>query len=202
MLIFDLDGTLWETIDTTLEAANIVADKYNLKTVTKQTVEKGMGLSSIQNTVNYMPEVDTNTALKYIAEICEVNFELIKQKGAHVYDGVDEVIKKLSQKYKLGIITNNYDEYVEAFFNVSGLKSYFTDYIGAASYKITKGEAIKKMVEKYNELNNYYIGDIKNDMIATMEAGISFVHARYGFDPNLECKLHIDDIKELENIVL
>ena len=25
MLIFDLDGTLWETLDTTLEAANMIA---------------------------------------------------------------------------------------------------------------------------------------------------------------------------------
>ena len=73
--------------------------------------------------------------------------------------------------------------------------------MGAASYGISKGEAIKKMVDKYKDKDNYYIGDIKKDMDSTLEAGIKFIHARYGFEPKLECDKHIDDISELENIL-
>jgi len=202
MLIFDMDGTLWDTTKTTLEAANIVADEYSeVKPFEMTTVKRGMGLSSKENAKNYFPYLEEEKGLFYLSEIGKENFKLINKKGAYIYDGVLDTLKSLSKKYKLGIITNNTDDYAKLFIDVSGLKEFFTDYMGAASYGITKGEAIKKMVDKYNDKNNYYIGDIKKDMDSTLEAGIIFIHARYGFEPDLECDKHIDDISELESVL-
>ncbi len=202
MLIFDLDGTLWETLDTTLEASNIIAkENPEVKEITMDIVKRGMGLSSKENAKNYMPYLSEQKGIYYLKLISEKNFELIKEKGAHIYPGVSDVIKSLSKKYKLGIVTNNYDEYAKVFLDKSNLGDYFTDYIGAASYSITKGEAIKKMVSKYNEDNNYYIGDIKKDMEAAYEAGIGFIHAKYGFQSNVDCDYDIDNIKELDELL-
>lgn len=202
MLIFDLDGTLWETTETTLEAANDIAREYpEVKEITRDIVERGMGLSSSENAKNYMPYLDEEKGIEYLRKISERNFEIIDKKGARLYDGVCDVIKKLSDKYKLGIITNNYDGYVEMFFKCSKLKEYFSDYMGAATYSITKGEAIKRMVDRNNEPNSFYIGDIKKDMDSTLEAGIKFIHAKYGFEPTLETEFYINDIKELEELL-
>ena len=202
MLIFDLDGTLWETLDTTLEASNeIVRENPEVKEITMDTVVKGMGLSSKENAKNYMPYLDEEIAINYIKMISDRNFELIKENGAHIYDGVYDTIKSLSKKYKLGIVTNNYDEYAKVFLDKSNLGKYFTDYMGAASYSITKGEAIKKMVDKYNEDNSYYIGDIKKDMKAAYEADINFIHAKYEFEKDLDTNLYINDIRELEELL-
>lgn len=41
-----------------------------------------------------------------------------------------------------------------------------------------------------------YIGDIKKDMQAAY-----FIHAKYGFEPNLECEKFINDISELKEIL-
>ena len=203
MLIFDLDGTLWETLDTTLEAANMIAkENPEVKEITMDIVIRGMGLSSKDNAFNYMPYLNEEKGLYYIGKISARNFELIKEKGAHIYDGVSDTIKKLSQKYKLGIVTNNYDEYAKIFLDKSNLGPYFTDYMGAATYSISKGEAIKRMVNKYHEKENYYVGDIKKDMEAATEAGINFIHAKYGFEPNFDSPLSINDIRELENLKL
>lgn len=202
MLIFDLDGTLWETLDTTLEAANMIAkENPEVKEITMDIVIRGMGLSSKDNALNYMPYLEEEKGLYYIEKISERNFELIKEKGAHLYDGVTDTIKNLSKKYKLGIVTNNYDEYAKVFLEKSYLGEYFTDYMGAASYSITKGEAIKRMVSKYHENSNYYIGDIKKDMEAAYEAGIKFIHAKYGFQSDINCDYYINDIKELEDLL-
>lgn len=202
MLIFDMDGTLWDTTKTTLEAANIVADRYEeVKPFEMVTIKRGMGLSSKENAKNYFPYLEEKKGLFYLSEIRKENFKLINEKGAHIYDRALDTLKSLSKKYKLGIITNNTDGYAKLFIDVSGLKDFFTDYMGAASYGISKGEAIKKMVDKYKDKDNYYIGDIKKDMDSTLEAGIKFIHARYGFEPKLECDKHIDDISELENIL-
>ena len=202
MLIFDLDGTLWNTMQNTLEAANEISKEYDeVKEVTIETVKKCMGLGLIECAKNYMPYLDDEKALYYFEKICKRNVEVIKQKGAIFYEGMIDTIYNLSKKYKLGIITNNNDEYVEAFFKVSGLEKCFVDYIGTASYSITKGQAIKNMVERNNEPNSFYIGDIKKDMIATKEAGINFIHAKYGFEPTLKTKYYIENIKQLEELL-
>ena len=134
-------------------------------------------------------------------EIRQKTSEIINEKNVVIYDGVIETLKELSKKYKIGIITNNRDEYAKTFLNITKLKEYFIDYMGAASYNITKGEAIKQMVKKYNEKENYYVGDIKKDQEATMYAGIKFIHAKYGFEPNLKSELSIEKIQDLHKII-
>lgn len=202
MIIFDLDGTLWETIEATYEAANLVVDKHiELRKISKETIIRGMGLNSAENALNYMPYISTEDGLKYMKEISDKTSEIINKKNVTIYNGVAETIKELNKNYKLGIITNNRDKYAETFLNIANLKKYFTDYIGASSYNITKSEAIKIMVNKYKEKENYYVGDIKKDQEATIEAGIKFVHAKYGFEPTLESKLYIEDIKELPELL-
>ena len=202
MIIFDMDGTLWDTTKTTLEAANIVASKYKeVKPFEMVTIKKGMGLTSKENAKNYFPYLEEEKGLFYLSEIRKENFKLISEKGAEIYNGVYDVLKKLSTKYKLGIITNNVDDYAKLFIDVSNLKDYFTDYMGAASYGITKGEAIRKMIQKHNEPDSYYVGDIKKDMDSTLEAGIKFIHAKYGFQPDVDCDLYINDITEMEDVI-
>ena len=202
MLIFDLDGTLWNTEISTFEAANAISKKYEeIKEITLETVRKGMGLSKEENARNYMPYLDDEKSVHYLEIINNKTMEIISKKGAILYEGVVETIKTLSKKYKLGIITNNVNEYVETFFRVSGLKDCFQDYMGAVSYGITKGQAIKRMIEKNNEPNSFYIGDIKKDMIASQEAGVEFIHAKYGCEPDLIAKHFINDIHELEKLL-
>ena len=202
MIIFDLDGTLWQTIDATYEAANIIAKKYaELKPISKETIIRGMGLSTLENETNYMPYISPKQGIKYMKEISQKTSEIINEKNVVIYDGVIETLKELSKEYKIGIITNNRDEYAKTFLNITKLKEYFTDYMGAATYNITKGEAIKQMVKKYNEKENYYVGDIKKDQEATMYAGIKFIHAKYGFEPNLKSELSIEKIQDLPKII-
>lgn len=202
MIIFDLDGTLWDTREVTLKSANVVAARYpNIKEITMKEVEGGMGYSFEETAEIYMPYLDKETREKYFGEIIDTNIELINKEGGTLYEGVKETIIELSSNYKLGIVTNNNDNYVKSFFKSSGLEEYFTDYMGAASYNLTKGETIKKLVSKYQEKNNYYVGDIRNDMISSEEAGVTFIHAKYGFDKELETKYYIIDIRKLPELM-
>lgn len=202
MIIFDLDGTLWDTREITLKSASIVANKYHdIKEITMIEVEGGMGYSFEETAEIYMPYLDKDRREKYFRKIIDTNIDLINKEGTKLYEGVKDTIINLSKDYKLGIVTNNNDNYVKSFFKSSGLEEYFTDYMGAASYNLTKGEAIKKLVSKYNEKTNYYVGDIKQDMISSEDAGVTFIHAKYGFDKELETKYFINDIRKLPELM-
>ena len=202
MIIFDLDGTLWDTREITLKSANVVAAKYpDIKEITMIEVEGGMGYSFEETSEIYMPYLDKDRREKYFRKIIDTNIDLINKEGGELYNGVKDTIIELSNNYKLGIVTNNNDDYVKSFFKSSGLEEYFTDYMGAASYNLTKGDTIKKLVSKYQEKNNYYVGDIRNDMISSEEAGVTFIHAKYGFDKELETKYYINNIKMLPELM-
>ena len=202
MIIFDLDGTLWNTTATTLEAAREISSKYDeLKEITLSQVQRGMGLSEKENAKNYMPYLEEDKGIYYLRMIDSLNREKIASKGASIYDGVTDTIKHLSKNYSIGIVTNSWDDYARTFLKLSNLEEYFTDYIGAASYGISKGEAIKRIIEKNGNEKSIYVGDIEKDKIAANEAGATFIHAKYGFGPNVECKYHILDIKDLEKVI-
>ena len=47
-----------------------------------------------------------------------------------------------------------------------------------------------------------YVGDIQGDYDATMEAGIDFIHAAYGFGTINETVERIDKISELPDLVV
>lgn len=89
MIIFDLDGTLWDTRDATYEAASIVGKRHpEMKKITKARIESVMGLKLPDAAKKYMPYLDLNTAIDYTNEIIAETINIIKIKGeigrAHV----------------------------------------------------------------------------------------------------------------------
>ena len=202
MIIFDIDGTLWEATEITMIAANTIADEYKeIPKVSIEDIYKVMGLGKRDIAQILMPNVELSKAMGYVDLQTKLAIDLINKNGAHIYENVSSVIKYLSKKYKLGIITNNFDDYVKLFLEKSNLKSFFIDYIGNASYGISKKEAIEKMMSRNNVSLACYIGDIKKDMQAAYDANIDFIHAKYGFEPNLECEKFINDISELKEML-
>lgn len=202
MIIFDIDGTLWEASEITMIAANSIADEYKeIPKVSIEDIYKVMGLGKRDIAQILMPNVELSKAMGYVDLQTKLAIDLINKNGAHIYENVSSVIKYLSKKYKLGIITNNFDDYVKLFLEKSNLKRFFIDYIGNASYGISKKEAIEKMMSRNNVSLACYIGDIKKDMQAAYDANIDFIHAKYGFEPNLECEKFINDISELKEML-
>ena len=202
MIIFDMDGTLWDTTEMTLEAINIILEnEKDINTITIDQIKGIMGLSKVEVAKKLLSNIDEEQALKYIDLEVDKTIELINMYGANIYENVIETINYLKDKYKLAIVTNNNDDYAKTFIDKSNLTDAFTDYMGSASYNISKSDAIKEVVKRNKITSACYIGDIKKDSDAALEAGIDFIHARYGFEKNVDCKIHIDNIKELIDLL-
>ena len=202
MIIFDLDGTLWDTIDATYQATiNITSNINDINKISKETVKTGMGLSLSENAYHYMPNIEKEKREEILKKINNETIKLLGKGQTKFYLGMKSTIKKLSQKYHLGIVTNNNDEYAKIFLETSNLKQYFKDFIGAASYNITKSEAIKLLLKRNNQKNGYYVGDTKKDLEASNEANVTFIHARYGIEKNISTTYNIKSIIFLPSLI-
>ena len=202
MIMFDLDGTLWDVTNTTYESANEIARKYNLNhEITIETITNTMGCNMEESAQNYMPYLQPEERLKIMQEMCEYNSKRLAQVGGTLYPNLEDVLKELKKRYKIAIVSNCGANYIESFLSSSGLEKYFDDFIAASKEKITKGQAIRKVMERNNINEAIYVGDTLKDFEASKEAEIEFVNAKYGFGKNVESKLFINNIRELPSLM-
>ena len=201
-LIFDLDGTLWDSTKEVAESWSKILSNYNFdkKEITVEELKPCMGKLLDEIAEMLFPNLDKETQIKVIHECANYENEYIGEHGAKLYDNLENTLKILNKNYKLFIVSNCQDGYIECFFKAHKLDKYFLDYECPGRTGLTKGENIKLIIERNNLKNPIYIGDTEGDMKAAKIADIPFVYAKYGFGSVLNYDYSINSFDELIDI--
>lgn len=198
-IIFDLDGTIWDPIDTVLSAWNSVIRKSNLinSELTRKDFEGTMGLQMNEISRKLFPTLNDTERQNLVIELCEVEQSLLEENGGVLFHNVENVLKELSQKYKLYIVSNCQDGYIEAFYKSHRLEKYFLDFENPGRTGLSKGENINLVIERNNLSSPVYVGDTQGDLEAARFAKIPFIYAEYGFGQVSEYDMKIKSFEEL-----
>lgn len=181
-IIFDLDGTLWDTSDTVVRIWNEVLSKKCPKLkMTKEIMSSLMGKNKAQFMDDFFVEIEKGEAEKLISEIFSHEQEYLIEHGALMYEGVIETLNVLEKNYKLAIVSNCQSGYLEAFLTHYKLKNLIEDYECAGSSPLSKGENIRLVLQRNNIEKAIFVGDTKSDEVAAEDARLPFVYAAYGF---------------------
>lgn len=202
-IIFDLDGTLWSTIESSVKAVSEIKSKYKdiINDVTEEDIRNSMGLPFDAIVEKYYGYLEKSKAEKYTRESMELNIKNLMKNGGTLYPKMQETIKKLSKNYKLFIVSNCIEGYIESFLNCSLLGDYFEDFENNGRTGLSKGENIKLVIKRNNLKNAIYVGDTIGDKKAADIAGIKFIYASYGFGNVEEYDYKIDEISQLCQIL-
>lgn len=202
-IIFDLDGTLWDTIESCMKSLEYVKNKYPeiTREITKEQVKSSMGKSFYEIVKIYYGYLSEERATYYAREAFNRNIENLLENGGVLYHNTKNTILELSKRYKLYIVSNCIDGYIESFLSTSGLNTYFKDYESNGKTGLNKGKNIKLIIERNKLKNAVYVGDTISDKEAADFAGIPFIWSSYGFGNVDEYYYRIDDISELLNII-
>lgn len=182
-LIFDLDGTLWNSTVSVAKAWQSAKEEvdYVHTDVTPEMVAgiAGMTYDAIYETL--FPEVEIEKRKEFQALCAKKELEVLSEEGGDLYPGVEETLGTLAKEYKLFIVSNCQNGYIEAFLRFSKLDRFFQGHACYGTKNQPKAENIKDVVNDYLLKAPVYIGDTKGDYESSKKAGVPFIFAAYGF---------------------
>ncbi|AMQ07865.1 HAD family hydrolase [Sporosarcina psychrophila] len=203
-IIFDLDGTLWDSRKTVAKSWSEVVKSSpdGIGEITEEDLKATMGLQIKDIAKIVFGYLDETKQMELILDCCHNERLYLLDEGGQLFPGLEEVLQKLSERYKLFIVSNCQEGYIEAFYEYHGLKQYFQDFENPGRTGLSKGENIQLVIERNQLKSPVYVGDTQSDKDATEYAKVPFVYAAYGFGQVEVFNYKIDNFEELINLFM
>lgn len=181
-LIFDMDGTLWDTV------AEVTASWK--ETITRSGVPLPAQIDSLSDYFGMtedeiarrlFPQLTFEESSALMRRCNTEECDYIYRHGTTIYPGLIETLEKLSKHFRLFIVSNCVDGYIETFFKTFDTAKYFEDYEFFGRTGMKKAQNIRLICERNGLKEPVYVGDTVWDAEACETAGVPFIYASYGF---------------------
>jgi phosphoglycolate phosphatase len=198
-IIFDLDGTLWDSTDAAAIIWKEEASKFKEVTdlISADRLKALYGLPLEEIAVKLLSSVPRETAIKIMQESTTKQCPYLEKVGGILFPGLEETLKELKKSYRLFIVSNCEEGYIQCFLKAHQLQDYFEDFEYPGRTGVLKADNIRLIVKRNNLMTPVYVGDTAGDATAAKDAGLPFVYARYGFGQVEEFDYVIDSFDEL-----
>ena len=183
-LIFDIDGTLWDSRALVAEGYNIQLEKEGLShlAVNAELFRPLFGkvMTEIADTI--FPSIPAPERYALMERCMDTENKYLQANPCRIgYPGVRETMEALSKTHRLFIVSNSQKGYPELCIEKLGLAPFIQGHLCFGDTGTSKGKTIRALMEKYHITSCAYIGDTQGDYEATVEAGVPFLWASYGF---------------------
>ena len=187
IVIFDLDGTLLNTLIDLTNSTNFALQSFGYPQKTVEQVRDYVGNGVVKLIERAIPDGLANPDFENCLNLFKQDYKKNMYKNVRVYDGISGLLAALkNMDIKISVVSNKFDLAVKDLCN-----KLFPDLIDAA-YGENEAEGIKKkpspdMVLKV--MNSFsltkeeclYVGDSEVDIETAYNAGIDCVSVTWGF---------------------
>ena len=212
-VLFDLDGTLLDTLDDLTDSVNVILEKYGFPRRERKEVRSYLGNGSERLMRAALPKnINEADFAKYLEEY-KVYYEGHKEEKTGPYPGIPELLWELHRRgLKIGVVSNKFD------LAVKGLcEKYFSPCIDGAVGEMESAGIRRKpapdMVFAAAEWlgvaieDCLYVGDSEVDILTAENAGMDCISVCWGFRDEEElreagAKQLAHTAAELEKIIL
>lgn len=201
-VIFDLDGTLWDSSETVAACWKEVMSRHGQLPLVPDgaLIRSLMGMTSQQICDKVFSAYGEDGE-----EICRLCLEeeppYISRHGAKLFDGLEEVLALLSARMPVFIVSNCQKNYIESFLLCSGMGRYIKGHTCEGDTGLGKADNIGIIMEKYGIKSAVYVGDTASDEKSAFTAGCAFVHAAYGFGTALNPTAVAESLTQVPEVI-
>ncbi|MCI8521772.1 MAG: HAD-IA family hydrolase [Lachnospiraceae bacterium] len=184
-IIFDLDGTLLDTLEDLTDSVNYAMEQFHLRTRTIEEVRGFVGNGVAKLIERCIPQGTQNPLYEQILASFKEHYALHCEDKTRPYEGIMELLAKLSEQgYHMAIVSNKFDGAVKQL-----NEKYFKDYISVAigeSAAVKKKPAPDTVYQALLELacdasQAVYVGDSEVDRQTAGNVPMPCVSVTWGF---------------------
>ncbi len=186
-VIFDLDGTLLNTLDDLADSTNYALSKFGYPTRTIDEVRQFVGNGVAKLIERAIPEGKNNPNFEKCLAIFKENYAQNMYNKTAPYNGIIEMLSNLkSRGIKIAVVSNKFDLAVKEL-----CKKYFEGFIDFAAGE-NEAQGIKKkpapdtVISVLNEFNfapedAVYVGDSDVDIMTAKNSKMPCISVTWGF---------------------
>ena len=184
-IIFDIDGTLWDSRALIAEGYNIQLRReglHHLQT-NADVLLKLFGRTMSEIADNLFPEFAPEERYALMDRCIESEDAYLNAHPCDTiaYPDIKLTMEILAKKHRLFIVSNGQKGYPQLAARKLGVDHLITGYLSFGDTGTEKGETIRILMKQHHITDAVYVGDTQGDYEATLDAGIGFIWADYGF---------------------
>ncbi|MBK5505744.1 HAD family hydrolase [Bacillus sp. TH12] len=210
-LIFDMDGTLFQTdkilelsLDDTFDHLRSLQLWNTITPIDKYREIMGVPLPKVWEALlpNHSNEVREQTDAYFLERL----IENIKRGNGALYPNVKEVFSLIKENNcSVYIASNGLTEYLQAIVSYYDLDQWVTETFSIEQiHSLNKGDLVKSILMKYDIKEAAVVGDRLSDINAAKDNGLISIGCNFDFaqeDELAHADLVIDDLMELKGIL-
>ena len=207
LIIFDLDGTLLDTLEDLKESVNFALSKYGFPVRTKEQVRKDIGNGVAKLIERSVPNNAANPYYFDCLTIFKEHYHEHYFEHTYPYEGMLEAVKKLKEKgYLLAVATNKIDQLAKNLINMHYPNCF--DFVLGDIDGVPKKphpDMINNILKHFDlsKEEAFYIGDTNVDEETAINSGLDYFLLTYGYRTKEEilktckCRDLIDSPEEI-----
>lgn len=204
-LIFDIDGTLWDSRALVAEGYNrqLRAEGLEALCITAEDLRPLFGKVMTDIADALLGSIPMPERYALMERCMATENAYLRENPCHIgYPGVRETMEALSRRYRLFIVSNSQCGYPELCMEKLGIGNLIAGHLCFGDTGTEKGETIRTLMTRHHIRSAAYVGDTQGDCEAAQSAGIPFLWAAYGFGTPARYDGKIEQFSDLLNLEL